>query len=57
MDAASRRWVFEGVRDRCEYCQRHQQHQPLVPFHVEHIIARDTVERIVGQSRARLPAL
>ena len=40
MDAASRRWVIERARYRCEYCRLHQQHQPLVSFHIEHIIAR-----------------
>jgi 5-methylcytosine-specific restriction endonuclease McrA len=40
MDAALRSQVIERAGRRCEYCRLHQNHLPLVPFHVEHIIAR-----------------
>jgi 5-methylcytosine-specific restriction endonuclease McrA len=40
MDPATRRLVAERARDRCEYCQLHQDDSPLAPLHVEHIIAR-----------------
>lgn len=31
--------------DRCEYCQMPQQGTPFVPFHVEHIIARQHIDQ------------
>jgi len=40
MDAAQRRRIIERAQNRCEYCHLSQVHQPVVPFHIEHIIAR-----------------
>lgn len=40
MDAALRRRVIERAQDRCEYCGLAQSHQPVMPFHVEHVVAR-----------------
>ena len=40
MDAAERRGIIERARHRCEYCRLGEVHQPAVPFHIEHIIAR-----------------
>ena len=40
MHAALRRFVEERAGQRCEYCRLHHDFQPLSPFHVEHIIAR-----------------
>ena len=40
MQAALRRLVEERAGNRCEYCHLHHDFQPLTPFHVEHIIAR-----------------
>jgi HNH endonuclease len=40
MDPALRRVIVERAGHRCEYCQLHRDHQPSVPFHLEHIIAR-----------------
>lgn len=43
MDAATREYVCERAKRRCEYCQFPEEHSGL-PFHIEHIIA--TVHRI-----------
>jgi hypothetical protein len=40
MHAALRRLVEERAGWRCEYCRLHHDFQPLTPFHVEHIVAR-----------------
>jgi hypothetical protein len=40
MDAATRRNVRQRAHDCCEYCRLPQSAQPFVPFHIEHIIAR-----------------
>lgn len=40
MRAALRRTVEERAGQRCEYCRLHHDFQPLTPFHVEHIVAR-----------------
>jgi HNH endonuclease len=40
MDPATRSLVAERARNRCEYCQLHQDDSPLAPLHVEHIIPR-----------------
>jgi 5-methylcytosine-specific restriction endonuclease McrA len=40
MDAATRELVKRRAGDRCEYCRVPQAATPLIPFHVEHIIAR-----------------
>lgn len=40
MDAATRRFVRRRAKDRCEYCQLHQDQSPLASLQVEHIIPR-----------------
>jgi len=40
MDAATRALVRRRAGDRCEYCHIPQAATPLIPFHAEHIIAR-----------------
>lgn len=40
MDAATRNLVRNRAKRRCEYCGLRQSAVPLVPFHIEHIIAR-----------------
>jgi len=40
MHTAGRRLVEERAGQRCEYCRLHHDFQPLAPFHVEHITAR-----------------
>lgn len=39
MDAETRVRVRNRADNRCKYCRMHQRHY-LVPFHVEHIVAR-----------------
>jgi len=39
MDAATREFVWERARGRCEYCRLHQDDADFLTFHVEHIIA------------------
>lgn len=40
MEAEVRRKIIGRAGHRCEYCRLHETHQPLVAFHVEHIVAR-----------------
>ena len=40
MDAATRTIVRERAERRCEYCRLPEAATPLVPFHVEHVIAQ-----------------
>ena len=40
MNAATRRLVRRRAGNRCEYCQMHQDDDPLLTFHVEHVIAK-----------------
>jgi hypothetical protein len=40
IDAATRNLVWQRAEQRCEYCRLHQDDDPLLVFHVEHIIAR-----------------
>lgn len=40
MNAATRKLVWLRAKQRCEYCQFHQDHEPFFRFHVEHIVAR-----------------
>lgn len=40
MDMATREWVCRRASDRCEYCHLPQEATPLIPFHIEHIVAR-----------------
>ena len=43
MDAATRDLVRRRAADRCEYCRIHQETTPFIPFHVEHIVAKQHV--------------
>ncbi len=40
VDLATRRLVRERAGNRCEYCRLHQDDQPFLTFHVEHIISK-----------------
>src|SRR2546430_2135742 len=40
MDATTRDLVWQRAGTRCEYCRIPQEATPLIPFHVEHIVAR-----------------
>ena len=40
MDAATRNLVWQRAGSLCEYCRISQEATPLIPFHVEHIVAR-----------------
>ena len=40
MNAATRRLVRRRAGNRCEYCRMHQDDDPLLSFHVEHVIAK-----------------
>jgi hypothetical protein len=40
MDAATREAVRVRAQNRCEYCRIHQDADPFLTFHVEHIIPR-----------------
>jgi hypothetical protein len=40
MDASLRNLVRQRAGNRCEYCRIHQDDDPFLTFHVEHIIAR-----------------
>jgi hypothetical protein len=40
MDASLRALVRRRAGDRCEYCHLRQDHEPFLPFHVEHVVAR-----------------
>ena len=40
MDAATRAAVRQRAGQCCEYCQRRQTDSPLIPLHIEHVIAR-----------------
>ena len=40
MEAATRRLVWQRAGGQCEYCRIPQEATPLIPFHVEHIVAR-----------------
>ncbi len=44
MDAPTRIFVQQRSGNRCEYCGMPQDATPFIPFHVEHIIARQHVE-------------
>jgi hypothetical protein len=39
MSPALRQAVRERAGRRCEYCRFHEEHLPLWPFHLEHIVA------------------
>lgn len=40
VDAGTRDAVRRRARQSCEYCQRRQSDSPLIPLHIEHVIAR-----------------
>lgn len=40
MKQAVRTFVRLRAGKRCEYCQLHESDQPLLSFHIEHIVAR-----------------
>ncbi len=40
MDAKLRTFVRQRAGDACEYCRIPQHATPLIPFHIEHTIAR-----------------
>src|SRR5262245_8985141 len=40
MKASTRRLVRRRAAQRCEYCRLHESDQPLLHFHIEHVIAR-----------------
>lgn len=40
IDASTRETVRQRAGRRCEYCRLHEHDDPLFPFHIEHIIAR-----------------
>lgn len=40
MDSATRNRVRERAESRCEYCHLSESATPFIPFHAEHIIAR-----------------
>ena len=40
MDATTRTIVRERAEWRCEYCGIREEATPLVPFHIEHVIAQ-----------------
>jgi len=51
MDAATRQLVRRRAANRCEYCRIPQDATPFIPFHIEHVIARqhtrdDSVENL-----------
>lgn len=46
MDAATRDFVRRRATDRCEYCHMPQAATPFIPFHVEHIIAKQHVDEV-----------
>lgn len=40
MKTSVRRFVRRRASQRCEYCRLHESDQPLLSFHIEHVIAR-----------------
>lgn len=40
MDGATRETIRQRSGGRCEYCRIPQSATPLLPFHIEHIVAR-----------------
>lgn len=45
MDAATRDLVRRRAADRCEYCRIPQEATPFITFHVEHVVAKQHVDR------------
>lgn len=46
MDASARELVRMRAGDRCEYCHMPQAATPFIPFHLEHIIAKQHVDLV-----------
>ena len=44
MDATTRDFVRKRAASRCEYCHLPQEATPFIPFHTEHIIAKQHVD-------------
>lgn len=40
MSPELRKIVRARANGRCEYCHFHEDHLPLLPFHVDHVVAR-----------------
>jgi hypothetical protein len=40
MDEFTREYVCRRAGHRCEYCLLHESDDPLFPFHIEHVIAK-----------------
>jgi 5-methylcytosine-specific restriction endonuclease McrA len=38
MKTADRDHVRRRAADRCEYCGLHQRHDPILRFHIEHVV-------------------
>ena len=55
MDAATRGLVWQRAGDLCEYCRIPQEAMPLIPFHVEHIVAQMTLRRDVTAAQVPTP--
>ncbi len=46
MDASTRELVRRRAGDRCEYCHMPQDATPFIPFHLEHIIAKQHLDLV-----------
>ena len=46
MDASTREFVRRRAGDRCEYCHMPQDATPFIPFHLEHIIAKQHLDLV-----------
>jgi hypothetical protein len=46
MDAATRDFVRRRAENRCEYCHIPQAATPFVPFHIEHIVAKQHLDEM-----------
>jgi hypothetical protein len=51
MDAGNRSYIQQRAGNRCEYCHIPQAAVPFIPFHVEHVVAR---QHMVDDSDANL---
>lgn len=45
MDATTRDFVRRRAANRCEYCRLPQEATPFIAFHIEHVIARQHLEK------------
>jgi hypothetical protein len=51
MDATTREFVTRRAAHRCEYCHTPQAAAPFIPFHIDHVVAKqhltdDTVQNL-----------